>query len=101
MEVIRDYSSDSNALFFIDPPYTAIGKKAGRRLYTLHELNHRELFGICQLLNGDILLTYENSAGMQSLAEEFGFQYKQVAMSNTHHATMNELLIGRDLSWAK
>lgn len=101
LDLLNEYSTNSNVIFFVDPPYTAIGKKAGKRLYQLHELNHRELFRLCKSLTGDMLLTYENSAGMQNLAEEFSFQYKHVAMNNTHHATMNELLIGRDLSWAK
>ena len=32
------------AAFFIDPPYTAAGKRAGRRLYTYNEIDHEDLF---------------------------------------------------------
>ena len=33
------------------------------------------------------------------LAEKFGFQSKAIAMKNTHHAKMTELLIGKNLDW--
>ena len=35
---IQKYAEDENALFFIDPPYTAGGKKAGKRPYHHFEL---------------------------------------------------------------
>jgi hypothetical protein len=38
---------------------------------------------------------------ISSLAKEFGFETLAIAMKNTHHARMNELLIGKDLSWLK
>ncbi len=48
---------------------------------------------------GDFLMTYDNTPEIAALAAEFGFQAKPVAMKNTHHAKMTELLIGRDLDW--
>lgn len=44
-------------------------------------------------------MTYDNTPEIAALAAEFGFQAKPVAMKNTHHAKMTELLIGRDLDW--
>src|SRR5262249_46678130 len=40
LEVIRQNVDRADIAFFIDPPYTAAGKKAGRRLYTHYELDH-------------------------------------------------------------
>jgi DNA adenine methylase len=35
------------------------------------------------------------------MVERHGFDAVEIAMKNTHHANMNELLIGKDLSWAR
>ncbi|TAG29431.1 MAG: DNA adenine methylase, partial [Verrucomicrobia bacterium] len=34
-----------------------------------------------------------------ALAAKHGFQSQTIAMKNTHHAEMNELVISRDMSW--
>ena len=45
-EVVQRYADDANAFFFVDPPYTAGGKKAGARLYTHNEIDHEGLFAL-------------------------------------------------------
>jgi DNA adenine methylase len=35
---------DKDAVFFIDSPYTAGGKRAGSRLYTHFEVDHEKTF---------------------------------------------------------
>jgi DNA adenine methylase len=100
-EVMTKHCKDKNAVFFIDPPYTAGGKRAGSRLYTHSEIDHEHLFSLCEKLRGDFLMTYDNAPEVCGLARRHGFQTKPVAMKNTHHAEMNELLIGRDLSWVE
>ncbi len=87
------------AAFFIDPPYTAGGKNAGSRLYTHSIINHDRLFAACAELKGNFLMTYDNAQEVSILAKKYDFQTKPVAMKNTHHAEMKELLISRDLSW--
>lgn len=99
--IIQKFVERTDAVFFIDPPYTASGKKAGTRLYTYHEIDHEELFSLVKTLCGDFLMTYDNAAGVRSMAEQHGFDTVEIAMKNTHHANMNELLIGRDLGWAR
>ena len=99
LEVMRQYASCADAVFFIDPPYIAAGKKAGRRLYTYYELDHEELFRVAALLQGEFLMTYDNAAGVHELAARYGFATRLVAMKNTHHAQMSELLISQDLAW--
>jgi DNA adenine methylase len=91
----------SDAVFFIDPPYTAAGKRAGRRLYSHNELDHEELFRIAETLSGDFLMTYDNAEGVRKLALKRGFDIQAIPMKNTHHAEMTELLIGRNLDWAR
>lgn len=100
-EVMAEHCKDKDAVFFIDPPYTAGGKRAGSRLYTHSEVDHEKLFSLCEKLRGDFLMTYDNAEEVQLLAEKHGFQTKPVAMKNTHHAEMDELLIGRNLDWVE
>lgn len=101
LDVIRQSSALSDAAFFIDPPYTAAGKGAGRRLYTHHEIDHALLFDLAATVKGDFLMTYENAEGVRHLAKRHGFDFQAVAMKNNHHAEMTELFIGRNLAWAK
>ncbi len=98
LEMAR-HAEDPGTVTFIDPPYTAAGKKAGSRLYRHSELDHRALFNIATSMQGDILLTYDNAEGVQLLASRRGLATEAIAMKSTHHARMAELLIGRDLSW--
>lgn len=99
LEVMRQNAHCAHAVFFIDPPYTAAGKKAGRRLYTCFEIDHEELFRIAATLQGDFLMTYDDAEGVRELAARHGFATRLVAMKNTHHAKMTELLISRNLDW--
>lgn len=100
-EVLKEHKNDEDSVFFIDPPYTAGGKKAGSRLYTHFQLNHERLFSICSELAGDFIMTYDNASEVKDLARDYGFQAKPIPMKNTHHAAMTELVIGRDLEWMK
>ena len=99
--VIHKYVEQPNVVFFIDPPYTAAGKMAGTRLYTHNGLDHEELFSLVKTVRGDFLMTYDNAAGVRSMAKQHGFEMAEIAMKNTHNAKMNELLIGRDLRWTR
>lgn len=98
-EVISAERETSGAAFFVDPPYTAGGKKAGRRLYTYFDVPHEQLFTDLADVNADVLMTYDDSSEVRKLAESHSFVYELVAMKNTHHAEMKELLIGRRLDW--
>lgn len=98
-EVLDLYENSSVSVFFIDPPYTAGGKKAGSRLYKHFELDHEKLFSKCSKLSGDFIMTYDNATEVKVLAKKYGFQAKPIPMKNTHHAAMTELVIGRDLEW--
>lgn len=97
--VLHKYASEPNTAFFLDPPYSAGGKRAGTRLYNHNEINHAELFQIAASLSGPFLMTYDNAHEVHALAEHQGFATRAIPMKNTHHATMSELLLSRDLSW--
>ena len=99
--VLEHRSQDADAVFFIDPPYTAGGKRAGSRLYTHFELDHARLFEVTAAVAGDFLMTYDNAAEICDLAEQHEFDREPIAMKNTHHAEMTELLIGRSLGWVR
>lgn len=101
LEIIQRYATRSDVTFFIDPPYTVAGKKAGTRLYTHYELDHDHLFTLAGGIQGDFLITYDNADGVRAMARHHGFDMQPVSMKNTHHAEMTELLIGRNLSWAR
>jgi len=103
IEFMAKYASESETAFFIDPPYTAggKGKRAGRRLYTHYELDHQKLFDVAASVRGDFLMTYDNDPEVEAMAIKAGFDTALVPMKNTHHEKMLELLIGRDLSWAR
>ena len=100
-EVMRDYAADTHAVFFVDPPYTASTKKAGTRLYRYHQVDHEELFRLAEKIKGDFLMTYDTAEEVRALAVKHRFETRLVAMNNTHHATMDELLVGNDLHWVR
>ena len=79
--------------FFIDPPYTAAGKRAGRRLYTYNEIDHEDLFESVARAKGVFMMTYDESPDVIEMARRRGFHLAKVPMKNTHHAVMYELLI--------
>jgi len=99
LKVMQKFATKQDAAYFIDPPYTAGGKKAGRRLYTHSDLNHEQLFAVCKSLKGDFLMTYDNAEEVKKMARAHGFHMRLIPMTNTHHVTMEELVIGKDLSW--
>lgn len=101
LEVLAANLDKTNCAFFIDPPYTAAGKRAGTRLYKYNELDHDGLFSLASRAISPCLMTYDNADGVIELAKRYGFQWELIPMKNTHHAEMTELLISKDLSWLR
>lgn len=101
LAVMREHTIDPAAAFFIDPPYTASTKRAGSRLYTHSCIDHEELFKVTADLAGDFLMTYDDADEVRELARQHNFDTLLIPMKNTHHTTMHELLIGRNLDWAR
>lgn len=95
LALMAEHAEDQEAVFYADPPYTV----AAKRLYTCWQVDHEALFAQMQRVRGDFLMSYDNTAEVRELAARFGFVTRPIAMKNTHHEEMTELLIGRDLSW--
>lgn len=101
LQAIRQNASHKDVAFFIDPPYTVGGKRAGSRLYLHSEIDHEELFAVVSQIKGDFLMTYDDAPEVRTLAKQHGFDMHTIPMKSTHHAGMVELLIGRNLDWAR
>ena len=93
LNLVDVYRDNELAAFFIDPPYTAAGKRAGRRLYEYNEIDHEDLFNRVAQVRGAFLMTYDESPEIVEMARQRGFRLARVAMKNTHHSVMYELLI--------
>ncbi|HEY3248010.1 MAG TPA: hypothetical protein VGK88_06960, partial [bacterium] len=87
----------ANTVFFIDPPYTV----AGKRLYKHSNIDHERLFAVAATLQGDFLMTYDEAEPIKELARRHNFETHTLLMKNTHHRVMRELLVGKDLGWAR
>ncbi len=94
---MRQVGTRQNVAYFIDPPYTV----AGRRLYTHSAVDHEAIFQVASTLAGDFLMTYDNTDEIRALASHCGFDTALVPMKSTHHERKMELLIGRNLDWAR
>jgi DNA adenine methylase len=99
LAVLANHLTDADAVAFIDPPYTADGRRPGERLYNHAAVDHERVFELAESFAGDALLTYSASATTRALARRHGFDARPVPMRTTHHARTDELLIARDLAW--
>ena len=93
IDLIERFRDCRSAVFFIDPPYTAAGKRAGKRLYTFNEIDHELLFERVSAVNAPFMMTYDENDEVIDMALRRGFHLSRVAMKNTHHTVMYELLI--------
>ena len=95
MKVIPNLQDEfgDDMVLFVDPPYTAEGKCAGRRLYAHNEIDHPLLFEMLAESEADFLMTYDLSPEIVTLVREHGFHAVRVTMKNTHHARIPELVI--------
>jgi DNA adenine methylase len=98
-QVLHEYCERADCISFIDPPYTASQRGAGKRLYRHYQLDHAHLFDLAARLHGPFLMTYENTDEVRTLAARHQFDTEPVRMKNTHHAEKTELLVSRDLAW--
>lgn len=85
---------------FVDPPYTAGGKRAGSRLYAHNAVDHASIFKTLADSGTDFLMTYDCSDEVARLVQAHGFECVVVEMKNGHHARIPELVITRDRLFA-
>jgi len=94
-KIIEKNSSNKNAYFFIDPPYT----KAGKRLYTHFDIDHEKLFYLTSRIKGKYMLTYDDTEEIRALANKYNLYFKTVPMKTTHHLEKNEIIISDNFDW--
>lgn len=102
LAVLAAHADEESTVAFIDPPYTAggkDGKNAGASFYGPCTLDHESLFATVESLTGDFLMTYDDAPPVVVLAGRHHLALERVAMKTNRHASRDELLIGRDLSW--
>ncbi len=94
-DVIAQYAEDPRSAFFVDPPYTAGGKKAGARLYSHNEIDHEKLFLAMRDASGPFMMTYDDAKEVRDLSAKNDFRVLPIPMKNTHHEIIHELLVFR------
>jgi len=88
--MIPKYLRNKSAAFFVDPPYTAGGKSASKRLYLHSSIDHNSLFDLLETAAGEVMLTYDDAKEVRDLATAHGFFIKPIAMKTTHHTRTYE-----------
>jgi DNA adenine methylase len=99
LEEIEKNAQNSQAVFFIDPPYSVGEKRSGTRLYKHFEIDHNKLFDLVSTITGQFLMTYNNDEKVRTLAQKHHLVFREILMKSSHHAQMTELVISRNLSW--
>jgi len=93
LDVIAAHGADSNAAFFLDPPYTSGPDSAGHRLYEQNHVSHPALFEAMATLAGPLLATYDDASTVRALALRHGLATSRVTMRSSHHRVRHELVI--------
>ncbi len=91
--IIPQFARQKTAAVFIDPPYTAGGKHAGKRLYTHYVVDHQSLFAFAQRAACAVMMTYDESTEVLELARRFRLCVNRVPMKSTHHRVAFELVL--------
>lgn len=94
-----DYLTDAydkpETYFFIDPPYTI----AGKRLYTLSDVDHEEIFRRVSSFKCHYLLTYDMCDYIMSLVNKYQLKWRSIPMQTTHLVRKEEILISDGFDW--
>lgn len=93
MKLLQTLLGHRETVVFVDPPYTAGSKRAGKRLYACNEMDHSRLFEILADGGRDFLMTYNRAQEIETLIRKHRFHAVQVLMKNTHHDRIPELVI--------
>ena len=86
-------ANDGMIAVFADPPYTAGGKRAGRRLYSHHAVDHEKLFEMLYQSSVEFLMTYDEAPEIVDLIRKHDFHAVRVLMKNGHHKKIPELVV--------
>ncbi len=89
-----------SAAVFLDPPYTAGGKRAGTRLYAHNHIDHAALFETMARSGSNFLMTYDCAPEIVDLIHRYRFHAVTVHMKNAHHNNLPELIITSEALFA-
>lgn len=98
-DVIPNYANNDKTFIFVDPPYTAGGENAGKRLYRHHEVDHAKLFDLFKDAEAEFILTYDDNEDLKNLAAKNFYHFAAIPMRTNKNIEKHELVIGKDLGW--
>ena len=87
------------AAIFADPPYTMGGRMEGRRLYLRHRVDHEAILAAAAASRGSVLATYHDTEEVRKGARRHSLEVMRTPPVSSRKP--GELLVGRDLSWAR
>lgn len=94
-KVLEENLDNTNAYFFVDPPYTI----AGKRLYSHFDINHEQLFELTSQIKGKFMLTYDHTPEIRHLADKYHLDFRTIPMKTTLHYKKEEIIISDNFSW--
>jgi DNA adenine methylase len=92
-DMISKHSDDPSVAWFVDPPYSLGGKKAGQRLYLHCDIDHARLFHMMASARGKFLMTYDDTTEVLDYAHAYDLTIKRLPMRSTHNKVVNEIVI--------
>ena len=97
LRYIEKHKHCQQDIYFIDPPYSEVGK----RLYRYGAVNHETLFECVSNLAGHFLMTYKDTSEIRDLVTRYAFECQPIEMRGGLNNTKMELLISPDFSWLR
>jgi DNA adenine methylase len=96
LSTLNAFSQIPNCCAFIDPPYVAGGRGAGKRLYTHYDVSAEAVFEAAANFIGPAILTYHRSRIIRRLAESSGMICSELSVRNAHDKLRRELFITKE-----
>jgi DNA adenine methylase len=93
LETLRSFSSTSQTVAFVDPPYVVRGRGAGLRLYRYCDVDCEELFRVVRNFAGPMIITYHRSEIVQREATTAGIECRTVNMHTAHTVSKRQLIL--------
>ena len=69
-------ASEKRPVVFIDPPYNAGDKRAGKRLYAHNEVDHSKLFAMLADNHASFLMTYDRTPEIEALIQTLMYRLR-------------------------
>jgi DNA adenine methylase len=93
LQLLREFAKRPSTVAFVDPPYVAKGRGAGRRLYAYCDVDCQELFEVVKRFQGPMIITYHRSLVVQRLADAAGIERHTITVQTGHTRSKRELIM--------